>query len=140
MFSALDSSQRVRLRSITNTQGSPSHRLTYIDFEDLRLHAPPTQFNILGSSKIVGSKLYFEIYPKYKNRQFWDHAEINYCGTRLGGAGPAPRAQNSLFPHGPKIVDFYILDIFQNRPCGDRPFWDSQYILIKFDIIVHNIQ
>ena len=47
MFTALHSSQQVRLRSLTNTQGLPSHRLTYIAFEDLRLHAPQLQFSIL---------------------------------------------------------------------------------------------
>jgi hypothetical protein len=40
MFTALSSSQRVRLSSLTNTQGLPLHRLTYIYFAELR-HAYP---------------------------------------------------------------------------------------------------
>ncbi len=40
MFTALLSSPRVRLGSLTNTQGLPLHRLTYITFEELKLHIP----------------------------------------------------------------------------------------------------
>ena len=40
MFTASASSSQVRLSSITNTQGSPSNRLTYICFAELR-HACP---------------------------------------------------------------------------------------------------
>ena len=40
MFTGLSSSQRVCLSSLTNTQGLPSHRLTYIDFAELRLAYP----------------------------------------------------------------------------------------------------
>ena len=36
MFTVLVSSRQVRLRSITNTQGSPWHRLTYMAFADLK--------------------------------------------------------------------------------------------------------
>jgi len=40
MFTALASSLRVRLSSLTNTQGLPQYRLTYIGFAELK-HACP---------------------------------------------------------------------------------------------------
>jgi len=40
MFTALASSPRVRLSSLTNTQGLPQYRLTYIGFAELK-HACP---------------------------------------------------------------------------------------------------
>lgn len=43
MFSALASSPRVRSSSITNTQGLPANRLTYIAFAELQHACPLTQ-------------------------------------------------------------------------------------------------
>jgi hypothetical protein len=40
MFAELASSPQVRLSSLTNTQGLPSHRLTYIAFEELKYACP----------------------------------------------------------------------------------------------------
>jgi hypothetical protein len=48
MFTALHSGRRVRLRSLTNTQGLPSHRLTYIVFEDLMHACPTTSIQYIG--------------------------------------------------------------------------------------------
>jgi len=40
MFTALVSSPRVPLSSLTNTQGLPLHRLTYIAFAELKTACP----------------------------------------------------------------------------------------------------
>ena len=42
MFTALLSNSQVRLRSLTNTQGLPLHRLTYIAFADPKQACPHT--------------------------------------------------------------------------------------------------
>ena len=46
-FSALASSPRVRLRSATNTQGSPSYRLTILPSQNASMHVPDRQFTTL---------------------------------------------------------------------------------------------
>ena len=47
-FTALLSNPQVRLRSITNTQGSPSHRLTILPSQNASMHVPDHQFTTLG--------------------------------------------------------------------------------------------
>jgi hypothetical protein len=49
-FPALASSLRVRLRSTTNTQGSPSYRLTILPSQNASMHVPDAQFITLGGS------------------------------------------------------------------------------------------
>ena len=53
--------------------------------------------------------------------------ESSYEAQLWARADPAPpsRTQNCRFPHGPKTVDF-IFWMSQNRPCGNRNFWDHQ--------------
>ena len=43
-FTGLPSSPRVCLRSTTNTQGSPSHRLTILPSQNAGVHVPDRQF------------------------------------------------------------------------------------------------
>ena len=47
-FTALASSPRVRLRSTTNTQGSPSYRLTILPSQNASRHVPNAQCTTLG--------------------------------------------------------------------------------------------
>jgi len=47
-FTALLSSPRVCLRSTTNTQGSPSHRLTILPSQNASVHVPGRQFITSG--------------------------------------------------------------------------------------------
>jgi len=49
-FAALASSPRVRLRSITNTQGLPSYRLTILPSQNASVHVPEDQFITLGAT------------------------------------------------------------------------------------------
>ena len=49
-FTALASSPRVRLRSTTNTQGSPSYRLTILPSQNASTHVPNHQFITLGGT------------------------------------------------------------------------------------------
>ena len=47
-ISALGSSPRVRLRSTTNTQGSPSYRLTILPSQNASTHVPGDEFITAG--------------------------------------------------------------------------------------------
>ena len=49
-FTALASSPRVRLRSTTNTQGSPSYRLTILPSQNASRHVPNVQCITLGDA------------------------------------------------------------------------------------------
>ena len=49
-FSGLASNPRVRLRSTTNTQGSPFYRLTILPSQNASRHVPTAQFITLGDT------------------------------------------------------------------------------------------
>ena len=63
MFTALASSPRARLSSLTNTQGLPSHRLTYIGFAELKAMWVAT---VIGSC-FAGAVLISRNYSKLNN-------------------------------------------------------------------------
>ena len=60
----------------------------------------------------------FQNRSNQQNRPLWDHAEIDNFGTRLEGAGPAPRARAGP---GPNIVPFFSICI-SLRPDFRREF------------------
>jgi len=53
MITAVPSSLRVRLSSLTNTQGLPSHRLIYISFAELKLAYPFLDYCTKGARKWI---------------------------------------------------------------------------------------
>ena len=108
MFAALVSSPQVRLSSITNTQGLPLHRLTYIAFAELKLHIPFRIITLLEPSMKLESQPEYSAFVGID----WADKKHDVCVR----ADTLSKSEFSVLPNKIEDIDTWVVDLQEKYP------------------------